>query len=100
MHTPASETAGGDGTTAEQHRIRQEIAAERAQLARTLDELRTEVDVTRKLGQRLPVVVAGALGAGFLLGGGVGASMRLLMRRSREGTEKAKVGRFSLSRRD
>jgi hypothetical protein len=99
MHTPASETAGGDGTTTE-HRIRQEIAAERAELARTLGALRTEVDVTRKLGQRLPVVVAGALGAGFLLGGGVGATMRLLMRRSREGTEKAKVGRFSLSRRD
>lgn len=81
-------------------RIREEIAAERAELARTLDELRAEVDVTRKLGQRLPVVVVGALGAGFVLGGGMGATMRLLMRRSREGSEKARVGRFSLAKRD
>jgi hypothetical protein len=80
-------------------RIREEIAAERAELARTLAELRAEVDVTRKLGGKLPVVAAGALGAGFVLGGGIGATMRLLMRRSREGKEQARVGRFSLARR-
>ena len=80
-------------------RIREEIAAERAELARTLEELRAEVDVTRKLGGKLPVVAAGALGAGFVLGGGIGATMRLLMRRSREGKEQARVGRFSLAKR-
>ncbi|HEV8248820.1 MAG TPA: DUF3618 domain-containing protein [Gaiellaceae bacterium] len=81
-------------------RIREDIAAEREELARTLEELRAEVDVTRKLGRRLPLVAVGALGAGFLVGGGIGATMRLLMRRSREGTEKARVGRFSLAKRD
>jgi len=80
-------------------RIRAEIASERAELARTLEDLRAEVDVTKKLGRKLPVVVAGALGTGFVLGGGIGATMRLLMRRSREGDEKARVGRFSLARR-
>ena len=80
-------------------RIRDEIAAERAELARTLEDLRAEVDVTRKLGQKLPVVTAGALGAGFLLAGGVGATVRLLMRRGREGKEQARVGRFSLAKR-
>jgi hypothetical protein len=80
-------------------RIREEIAAERAELARTLDELRAEVDVTRKLGSKLPVVAAGAVGAGFVLGGGIGATVRLLMRRGREGSEQARVGRFSLAKR-
>jgi hypothetical protein len=87
MHTPA------------ETRIREEIAAERAELARTLEELRAEVDVTRKLGGKLPVVAAGALGAGFVLGGGIGATVRLLMRRGREGKEQARLGRFSLARR-
>ena len=98
MHTPAEPTADG-GTPAEAG-IRRQIAVEREQLAQTLDELRAEVDVTRKLGERLPVVIAGALGAGFVVGGGIGATMRLLMRRSREGTEKAKVGRFRLAERN
>jgi Protein of unknown function (DUF3618) len=80
-------------------RIREEIATERAELARTLDELRAEVDVTRKLGRKLPVVAAGALGAGFVLGGGIGATVRLVMRRGREGKEQARVGRFSLAKR-
>lgn len=79
-------------------RIREEIAAERAELARTLEELRAEVDVTRKLSGKLPVVAVGALGAGFVLGGGIGATVRLLMRREREGKEQARVGRFSLAR--
>ena len=80
-------------------RIREEIAVERAELARTLEELRAEVDVTRKLGRKLPVVAVGALGAGFVLGGGIGATVRLLMRRGREGKEQARVGRFSLAKR-
>jgi len=97
MPTPAEPTANG-GTPGEAG-IRRQIAVEREELAKTLDELRAEVDVTRKLGERLPVVLAGALGAGFVLGGGIGATMRLLMRRGREGTEKVKVGRFMLAER-
>jgi hypothetical protein len=46
------------------------------------------------------VLAAGALGAGFLFAGGIGATMRLLARRGREGREKARFGRFSFVDRD
>ena len=58
------------------------------------------MDITAKLRSKLPVVAAGALGAGFLLAGGIGATMRLLARRGREGTTKARLGPFSLVDRD
>jgi hypothetical protein len=91
-----------DGRTAEQ--IRREIETEREQLAEAVGELREEMgeaaNVTAKLRAKLPVAAAGALGAGFVLAGGVGATMRLLFRRGREGTEKARVGRFTLIDRD
>ena len=41
-----------------------------------------------------------ALGVGFVVSGGVGATMRLLMRRGREGKTKARFGPFSLVDRD
>ena len=79
--------------------VRRDIAAERDQLAEAVDELRTGLgeatDVGAKLRARLPVVAAGALSAGFLVAGGVGATMRLLFRRGREGREKARVGPFA-----
>ncbi len=91
-----------DGRTTEQ--IRREIETEREQLAEAVGELREEMgeaaNVTAKLRAKLPVAAAGALGAGFVLAGGVGATMRLLFRRGREGTEKARVGRFTLIDRD
>jgi hypothetical protein len=80
--------------------VRREIASEREQLADAVDTLRGGIDVSGKLREKLPVVAAGALGAGFVLAGGIGATMRLLARRSREGTEKARVGRFSFIKRD
>jgi hypothetical protein len=84
--------------------LRRDIAAEREQLADAVDHLRTEIgeatDVTGKLRAKLPVVAAGALGAGFFVAGGIGATMRLLARRSREGSEKARFGRFRLVDRD
>ena len=46
------------------------------------------------------MVAAGALGAGFFLAGGIGATMRLFVRRGREGKEKARFGRFSFVDRD
>ena len=52
-------------------------------------------DVAGKLRARLPIVAAGALGTGFVIAGGIGATMRLLFRRGREGKEKARVGRFA-----
>jgi 4-hydroxy-3-methylbut-2-en-1-yl diphosphate synthase IspG/GcpE len=68
--------------------VRREIAAEREQLAEAVDDLRRGVaeatDVGGKLRSNLPVAAAGAVAAGFLLAGGIGATMRLLFRRGRE----------------
>ena len=70
----------------------------------TVDSLRAGVkdatDVNAKLRGNLPIFAAAALGAGFFLAGGVGATMRLLFRRGREGKEKARFGRFSFVDRD
>jgi hypothetical protein len=94
--------ATSNGRTAEQ--VRREIEAERAQLADAVDSLRSGLgeatDVAAKLRANVPLVAAGALGAGFLLAGGVGATMRLLARRGREGETKARLGRFTLVDRD
>jgi len=79
--------------------IRRDIASERDELATAVEMLRDELgevtDVSAKLRERLPIVAAGALGAGFVLAGGVGAAMRFLARRGREGKQKAKLGRFA-----
>jgi hypothetical protein len=92
----------GNSRTLEQ--VRLEIEAERDQLADAVDHLRSEIgeatDIRAKLRSKLPVVAAGALGAGFLIAGGIGATMRLLARRGREGTTKARFGRFSFVDRD
>ena len=92
----------GNSRTLEQ--VRREIEAERDQLASSVDVLRSEIDdatnIGAKLRSKLPVVTAGAVGAGFLLAGGIGATMRLLARRGREGREKARFGRFSFVDRD
>ena len=87
-----------NGRTAEQ--VRREIESERDRLAEAVEELRGEMGVTSKLRAKLPVAAAGALGAGFVLAGGVGATMRLVFRRGREGSEKARFGRFTLIDRD
>jgi hypothetical protein len=79
--------------------VRRDIAAEREQLADAVDDLRAGIDevtdLSGKLRARLPLVTAGAVGAGFVLAGGIGATMRLLFRRGREGKEKARFGRFA-----
>ena len=79
--------------------VRRDIASEREQLADAVDELRAGLgeatDVAGKLRERLPVVAAGALGVGFVVAGGVGATVRLLFRRGREGKEKARFGPFA-----
>jgi hypothetical protein len=80
--------------------VRRQIEAEREKLADAVEELREAADVTAIMRSKLPVVAAGAAGIGFFLAGGVGATMRLLARRGREGKTKAKAGRFSLVRRD
>ena len=84
--------------------VRRDIEAEREQLATAAESLRDSLgeatDITGKLRAKLPVVAGGALAAGFLLAGGVGATARLIFRRGREGEEKARLGRFRLVDRD
>jgi hypothetical protein len=80
--------------------VREDLAAEREQLAGAVETLRDELgsatNISGKLKAKLPVVAGGAATVGFVLAGGVGATMRYLARRGREGHEKARVGRWSL----
>jgi uncharacterized protein DUF3618 len=68
--------------------VRHEIELERQELAHAVEQLREGIgdvtNVSAKLSERLPLVAAGALGAGFFLAGGVGATMRFLARKGRE----------------
>lgn len=92
------------GNTRTPEQVRHEVEAERQRLADSVDTLRAEVkeatDVGAKLRAHLPIAAAGALGAGFIMAGGVEATMRFLFRRGREGKEKARFGRFSFVDRD
>ena len=68
--------------------VRRDIETEREQLAGAVGDLRKGIgevtDISGKLAANLPAVAAGALGAGFFLAGGIGATMRLIFRRGRE----------------
>jgi hypothetical protein len=90
-----------NGRTAEQ--VRREIETEREQLAGAVEQLRGEIghvtDVAGKIKERLPLVAGAAATIGFVLAGGIGATMRYAARRGREADEKAHVGRWSLRRR-
>jgi hypothetical protein len=87
-----------------QDQVRKDIEAERERLAGAVEHLRGELgeaaDVAGKLKSKLPLVAGGAASVGFVLAGGVGATMRYFARRSREGHEQARVGRWSLRNRD
>jgi hypothetical protein len=93
-----------DSNSRTPEQIRRDIEREREQLADAVESLRAELgeatNVGAKLRERLPVVAAGAVGAGFFLAGGVGATMRLLARRGREGATVAQRGRFRVVHRD
>lgn len=84
--------------------VRRDIESERDQLAEAADSLRDSLseatDVRGKLAANLPAAAIGALGLGFVLAGGIGATARLVFRRGREGDTKAQVGRFRLIDRD
>ena len=90
--------AAHNGRTPEQ--VRRDIESERERLASAVGELREGLgeatDVTGKIRANLPAVAAGALGVGFVLAGGIGATARQLFRPGREGHEKARFGPFSL----
>jgi hypothetical protein len=84
--------------------VQREIESEREELAGAAESLRESfseaTDVRARLRANLPAATIGALGIGFLLAGGVGATARLIFRRGREGETKAQAGRFRLVGRD
>src|SRR5689334_22552261 len=84
--------------------VRRDIRDERDRLADAVvvlrDELGEATDIAGKLRAKLPIVAVGALGAGFVLAGGIGATARLVFRRGREGESRAQLGRFSVVDRD
>ena len=94
--------AGTNERSTEQ--VRRDIETERDRLATAVDDLRAGIgeatNIGAKLKSKLPIAAAAAVGAGFLLAGGVGATMRLVMRRGREGRTKARFGPFALVDRD
>ena len=91
-------TTTSDGRTPEQ--VRRDIEAERERLAGAVDDLRAGMDLNAQLKGKVPLAAAAALGIGFVASGGIGATMRLLMRKSREGKTRARFGPFSLVDRD
>jgi hypothetical protein len=80
--------------------VKQDIESERQELASAVDELRESLgettNVTAKLKAKLPIVAGAAATTGFVLAGGIGATMRYFARRGRAGHERARIGRFSL----
>ena len=80
--------------------VRRESEQEREGLAAAVEHLRDELseatDVAAKLRAQLPGVAAGALAGGFVLAGGIGATMRYFARRGRERRVTARVGRWSI----
>jgi hypothetical protein len=89
--------ATDDRNTAE---LRKRIESERSALATSVDSLRSEIgeatNISAKLRAKLPAASSAALAAGFVLGGGIGATVRFIFRKGREGETKAKAGRFRL----
>jgi hypothetical protein len=76
--------------------VRRQIATEREQLAGAVEDLRAGIGDAANLRGKLPLIAASALGAGFVLAGGVGATMRFFARRGRDGRERVKLGRYSV----
>ena len=73
----------------EQQDLSRELGEEREKLAEAVETLRSELgeatDVGGKLRANLPVAAACALGLGFVVAGGIGATARLLLRRGASG---------------
>jgi hypothetical protein len=76
--------------------VRRDLEQERDQLASAADSLRENIeeatDIAGKMRAQLPLVGGGALVAGFVLAGGIGATARLIFRRGREGKTIARIG--------
>jgi hypothetical protein len=80
--------------------VQRDIEAERERLAVAVDDLRDGIDRVTSLKGKVPAAIAAAFGVGFVAAGGVGATMRLLMGRGREGRTKTRFGPFSRVGRD
>jgi hypothetical protein len=84
--------------------IRSELDSERTELAEAVEHLRGELgaaaNISGRLKAKLPVAAGAAASVGFVLAGGVGATMRYFARRGRESDEKLRVGRWSIRNRD
>jgi hypothetical protein len=89
--------------TRTQAKVREDIESERERLAGAVEHLRGELssaaNITGRLKANLPVAAGGAASVGFVLAGGIGATMRYFARRGRDGHEAARVGRFALRKR-
>jgi hypothetical protein len=74
--------------TRTEEQVRSDIERERDQLAGAVEHLRGSLgdatNISGKLKSKLPVVAAGAASMGFVLAGGVGATMRYFARRGRD----------------
>ena len=74
--------------TRTEEQVRRDIEREREELAGAVEHLRGSLgdatDISGKLKSKLPVVAAGAASVGFVLAGGVGATMRYFARRGRD----------------
>lgn len=68
--------------------VRRELQSERERLASSVERLRDSfgeaTNVGAKLKSKLPVAAGAAASAGFVLAGGVGATLRYFARRGRE----------------
>jgi hypothetical protein len=88
----------GSPRTPEQ--IRREIESHREALGGSIETLRGEIgratDVAGKLRANLPSAAVSALGVGFVLAGGIGATMRWFARRGREGSTVGRIGHFDI----
>jgi hypothetical protein len=76
--------------------LRRELREERERLAEAVDDLRRELGAATDIRRKLPMIAGAAFALGFLKAGGVGATARLLARRSREGKRAASIGRYRL----
>jgi hypothetical protein len=76
--------------------LRRQLAAERAQLQSAVESLRRSAHPGDAVRARLPLVVGAALAVAYVLGGGVGATIRLLSHRRRRQRTVLDLGPFAL----
>lgn len=78
--------------------IREQIAEERVALGEAIENLRDELVGMQGLRKNLPAIAAAAFIFGFVISGGVGASIRLVLRRVYERrTARLQLGRLRIT---